>query len=147
MVLKIFKGMWFLSMLAVLANLLYVYAGLPEKVIIQEESTGRVLANREFLFYALTGLLLIVNLLVYLAAHVYRENEDFRSWLHGQTISINLFFILSLNFIQVYNSSERFDFSRVGPIIYGSVVLVVLWAASWPVYLVYRKFFPKQVVL
>jgi hypothetical protein len=139
--------MWFLSVLALLANLLYVYAGLPENVIVQDESTGRVLANREFLFYAITGLLLLVNVLVYLAAHLYRDNEDFRSWLHGLTISINLFFILSLNFIQVYNSSEKFDFSRVGPIIYGSVGLVVLWAAAWPLYLLYRKFFPKQVVL
>src|SRR4051812_2903329 len=47
MVLKIFKAVWFLSVLAVLANLLYVYAGLPEQVLIQDESTGRLLVNRE----------------------------------------------------------------------------------------------------
>ena len=36
MALKLLKGVWFLSMLAALATLLYVYAGLPQEVVVQE---------------------------------------------------------------------------------------------------------------
>jgi hypothetical protein len=146
MVLKMFKAMWFLSMVAVLANLLYVYAGLPPDVIIQDDETSKVVASREFLFYAMTFVLMVVNVLVYVAARTNRTDEDFRSWLHGLLITINLFFILALNFIQTYNSAEKFDYNSIGAIIYGSVILIVLWAAAWPAYNLFRKFFPKQAV-
>jgi hypothetical protein len=146
MVLKIFKGIWFLSVLVVLANLLYVYASLPESVVIQEESNGAILANREFLFYVLTLLLMIVNVMVYIIAKMFPENEDFRSWFHGLIITMNIFFVFAMNLVQVYNSSENFDYSRIGFIIYGSVILVVLWAVSWPLYVIYRKIFAKQAV-
>ena len=146
MVLKIFKAVWFLSMLAVLLNLLYVYAGLPQDVIIQQEETGQVIAGREFFFYVTTFILMVVNVLVYIAAKTNRSNEDFRAWLHGLVVTINIFFILALNFIQVFNSAEKFDYSRIGFIIYGSVILILIWAAAWPVYNLFRKFFPKQAV-
>jgi hypothetical protein len=147
MILKLFKAMWFLSMLAVLVNLLYVYASLPEQIVVQDETDGRVLANREFFFYAITMILVLVNVLVYITSKLYAANEDFRAWFHGLIITMNIFFILALNLIQVYNSSEKFDFSKIGFIIYGSVGLVVAWSVSWPVYTLFRKFFPKQAVL
>jgi hypothetical protein len=146
MVLKIFKALWFLSVLVVLANLLYVYASLPESVVIQEESTGAIIANREFLFYVLTALLLVVNVMVYIIGKMFESNEDFRSWFYGLIITMNIFFVFAMNLIQVYNSSENFDYSRIGFIIYGSVGLVVLWAVSWPVYVIYRKLFVKHEV-
>ena len=141
-----FKAGWFLSMVAVLASLLYVYAGLPEEVIIQEKESGKVVAGREFLFYATMFILMVVNVLVYISAKTNRENEDFRAWLHGLVITINLFFILALNFIQTYNSAEKFDYNSIGAIIYASIILMLLWAAGWPVYNLFRKFFPKEAV-
>jgi hypothetical protein len=147
MALKLFKAMWFLSAIAVFFNLLYVYAALPADVILQDEEEGKVLANREFLFYVLTALLLIINVLVYVIAKLFSSEQDFRSWFHGLIITINIFFILAMNLVQVYNSAEKFDFSRIGFIVYGSVALMVCWAVSWPLFLVYRKFFPKQAIL
>jgi hypothetical protein len=147
MVLKMFKAFWFLSVLIVLANLLYVYAALPENVVIQEESAGRVVAGREFLFYVITAVLVLVNVMVYIFSKVFSREENFRAWFHGLIITINIFFVLAMNFVQVYNSSENFDYSRIDFIIYGSVALVVLWAVSWPVYSLFRKIFPKHAVL
>lgn len=146
MALKIFKGAWFVSVLAVLANLLYVYASLPEEVIIQEESTGRIIAGREFLFYAMTGLILLVNSLVYVNSKLNAENMELRSWFHGLVITINIFFIFAMSLIQTYNSLEAFNFAEIGFIIYGSVGLVILWAISWPIYLIIRKIYPKQII-
>jgi hypothetical protein len=149
MVLKIFKALWFLSALALLVSLLFVYASLPQDVVIQEKSTGKVIANRDFLFYAITALLLLVNVLVYFVGKLYRkpQYDDFRSWFHGLIITINVFLVFAMNLIQTYNSAEKFDYSRVGFMIYGSVGLVVIWAAVWPLYALYKKIFAKELVL
>jgi hypothetical protein len=146
MILKMFKALWFLSMLAVLANLLYTYASLPEQVIVQEEATGRVMANREFFFYTSMVIIALVNVMVYFTTRLFQREEDFRSWFHGLIITINIFMIFALNLVQVYNSAEVFDFSSVGFMIYGSVMLMVLWAISWPIYSLAKKFIFKQAV-
>ncbi|MBT1705412.1 hypothetical protein [Chryseosolibacter indicus] len=145
MVLKIFKAAWFLSVLAVLANLLYVYAGLPQDVIIQDEASARVIIGKEFFFYVLTGLILFVNLLVYVIGKVYRD-EDFKSWFNGLIITINAFFIIGMSLVQVYNSNEAFNYQKIGFIIYATVALVVVWALGWPLYTLFRRFYPKQIV-
>jgi hypothetical protein len=146
MALKIFKAFWFLSVLVVLMNLLYVYASLPEQVVVQEEATGAILANREFLFYVMTAFLVFVNVLVYIISLLHRPDENFRSWFHGLVITFNIFFVFAMSLIQTYNSGEVFDFESIGFLIYGSVGLVVMWAVSWPLYAIFRKLFPKQAI-
>lgn len=147
MILKVFKAVWFLSLLGVLGNLMYVYAGLPEQVSVAEEggATAYVM-NKEALFYSALAFILIMNLLVYLFSKSITPNEGFRAWLHGLVITLNIFFVVGFSFISVYNSAEVFDYSRIGPIIYGSVILVVLWALAWPVYLISRKIFSKSAI-
>lgn len=136
--------MWFLSLLGVLANLMYVYAGLPEQVNVAEEggATTYVL-DKETLFYFALTFVAVLNLLVYLFSKSLTPNEGFRTWLHGLVITLNIFFVVGFSFIGLYNSAERFDYERIGPIIYGSVILVVLWAVAWPVYATGRRIFTK----
>jgi len=147
MVLKLFKAFWFASVMAVMINLLFVYAGLPEQVVVQEETGARILADRELFFYLVTFILIIINALVYLFSKLYSEQEHFRAWFHGLIITMNIFFILALNVVQVYNSAEKFDFSRIGFVIYASLVLMICWAATWPLYSIYRRLFAKEAVL
>lgn len=146
MILKIFKAVWFLSVLAVLVNLLFVYASLPEEVIVRDEDSGRLLANREFLFYAFIAVLLLVNVLVYGFKKVFPLDDSLRTWFHGLVITINIFFIVALNLVQVYNSAEKFDFTKIGFVIYASVYLMIAWALSWPLYRAGRKIMAKQAV-
>ena len=145
MALKIFRGVWFLSMLAVLANLMYVYAGLPEEISLATDTDTFTIGKEPF-FYTALIMIAIANALVYLFSKKLMPREDFRAWLHGFVVTLNIFFIIGLSFIGLYNSSERFDFSRIGFIIYSSVGLVVLWVISWPFYLIGKKFGAKQVV-
>jgi hypothetical protein len=84
--------------------------------------------------------------MVYLVSKFYRANEDLRAWFHGLLITINLFFVITMSLIGVYNSAEKFDYSRIGFVIYGSVGLILVWALAWPAYLLYQKFFIKPVV-
>lgn len=144
MILKVFKAVWFLSLLGVLGNLMYVYASLPEQVSVAEEggATSYVM-GKEALFYAALAFILVLNLLVYLFTKSITPSVSFRTWLHGLVITLNIFFVVGFSFIGLYNSAERFDYSRIGPIIYGSVILVALWAVAWPLYSVTRRIFAK----
>lgn len=144
MILKVFRAVWFLSLIAVLGNLMYVYAGLPEQVSVAEQggATSYVM-GKEALFYSALAFVAVLNLLVYLFSKSITPGEDFRTWIHGLVITLNFFFIVGFSFISLYNSSERFDFTRIGPIIYGSVILVVLWALAWPVYAISKRIFAK----
>jgi hypothetical protein len=146
MALKLFRGAWFLSVLVVFVSLLYNYAGLPENVVVQEEASGQLTIGRDNLFYLLVAAIVLVNVMVYLIGKVFQSDLNFRAWFHGLIITINVFFVIALSHLSLYNSAEYFDYSRIGFIIYGSVGLIILWAVSWPVYQLYRKIFVKQVV-
>jgi hypothetical protein len=133
-------------MLAVLANLLYVYASLPELVTVQEEGVELVQVNRETLFYIAMVVIALVNVLVYVFSSKIMPDELSRTWLHGLVITLNIFIIISLSYISLYNSAEQYDFSKIGFIIYGSLCLVVLWAVSLPVYKFGKKIIAKEAV-
>ena len=144
MTLKMFRAGWFLSVLVALANLLYVYASLPESVVIQENE--KVALSREWLFYILMIAIVLINLLVYLFKMMFPDEENLRAWFHGLVITINIFLILAMQALNVYNSLEAFDHSLVGMYLTGSLVLILFWAALWPVYFVVQKIFVKQAV-
>jgi hypothetical protein len=146
MTLKIFRAIWFLSMLASLASLLYVYASLPEEVVVAEDGVETLRLGRDLVFYTAMALIAMVNVLVYLFSKKVAPDEHFRIWLNGLVIAANIFFIIALSFISLYNSAEKFDFSRIGFIIYGSIGFLGLWVTSWPVYQLVRKFISKEAV-
>jgi hypothetical protein len=146
MVLKIFRAVWFLSVMAVLVRLLFGYAGWQDELVIQETEGEQLLIGKEALFYVAVGVIVMVNVVVYVFGKVYKRQEDLRTWIHGLITAINIFFIVGLSLIGVYNTYEKFDYSRINFIIYGSVGLIVLVALIWPVYAFYQKFFAKQAV-
>jgi hypothetical protein len=144
MILRLIKAIWFLSMLAALANLLYVYAGLPETVVVHEQGIEQHSLGREAVFYGALVLLALANLMVYVFGKKLMPDDWFRGWLHGLVVTFNIFSIIGLSFLGLFNSTEKFDFSRIGFIIYASVGLMVLWAAGWPVLSAIRKFISKS---
>jgi hypothetical protein len=143
MILKVFRGVWFISFLAVVANLMWVYVELPQDVVLQEQVTKLLTLNKEVLFYSWMALVGIVNVLVYVLSKKLVPDEAFRSWFIGLIILLNLFFIISLSYIGLYNSSEKFDFIRAGAILYLTIGLLGIWVTSWPVIVLIRKFSAK----
>ena len=146
MVLRIFKAIWFLSMLTTLAVLLFNYAGLPETVAVQEDGISQISINKEAFFYLCMSLLALINVLVFVINKLYTKQTDFRTWFYGLVITFNIFFIISISLINVYNSSERFNYNNIAFAVYGSLVLLILWTLAWPIYVIYLKFFPKQSI-
>ena len=146
MILKIVKGIWFFSLLIFLAVFFFNYAGLPESITVFEADAPFVM-SKEGLFYAFLALVAIMNMFVFVISRIFPEKDfEFKTWFYGLIITLNIFFIVGINFIGLYNSSEKFDYPRIGNIIYGSLVLIVIWTVSWPVYALSRKYIFKQTV-
>ncbi|MCI0751916.1 MAG: hypothetical protein L0Y35_08765, partial [Flammeovirgaceae bacterium] len=57
----------------------------------------------------------------------------------GLVITINIFLIVTFSYLQLNNSGEKFDFERIGFIIYGSLILCGLWLLAGPALLIMRK--------
>lgn len=147
MILKIFRVVWFFSIVAFLGFFMYVYASLPDPVVVMDEPE-RVVLGKETVFYSILITIAVFNMFVYVFRSLNKteEGEGFVSWFYGLVICLNLFFIVAVSYLSLFNSGERFEYDRIGPIIYGSVSLMVLWAFSWPVYLAGRKYFAKKAV-
>ena len=143
---KIFKAVWFLSMLAVLVNLLFTYAGLPLDVVVNENGGSFISVGKDNFFYLAASLIAIINALVFVVNKFYDKEMDFRTWFYGLVICLNFFFVVALNFITLYNSGDEFDYSRIEYLILGSTGLFVVWALGWPVYSLYKKIYVKEPV-
>lgn len=147
MALKLLKAIWFLSMVGALGALLYVYASLPQDVVVQDAGEAKVSISNEIFFYVMMILMAVTNVMVYIIAKVFKGNEDLRTWFYGLITTLNIFFVIGLNFISLYNSSERFDYNRIAFVIYGSLALVILWAVSWPLYIIFKEKNSKLLIL
>lgn len=146
MAVKIFKFVWFFSLLATGAIFFYVYASLPQDVMV-EDADKPLTISREILFYIVLGIIGLINVLVFVVAKLFtKEQTDFKSWFYGFVSALNLFFVTVINFLGVFNSGDRYDYSNVGVLIYGSIGLIVLWSLSWPIYALSRKFMSKQSI-
>lgn len=139
MVLKVFRSIWFLSMLVMLASLLFVYAGLPEEVVVQEDATGVSIIPKDTFFYVVMIAGCFINLLVFLIAKLMAHDTVFRTWFYGFMVTLNFFIIITLFFVSVYNSAEKFDYERISFIIYGSVGLIIVWALGLPVVKIFAR--------
>ncbi|MBL7843458.1 MAG: hypothetical protein KF846_17485 [Cyclobacteriaceae bacterium] len=140
MILKVFRGVWFISFLAVVANLMWIYAGLPEQVVIRELEVSSYAIDRDVLFYAWLAIVGIVNTMAFVFGKSSLSDEAFRTWFTGLIITINIFLIIGFSFIGLYNSTEKFDFGRVGVVLYFGLGLIGVWITSWPLIVLYRKF-------
>lgn len=148
MIVKIFKAVWFISLLAAVGVLLFAYAGFPDVIILSDNGTGPVQSmGRNELFYAAVGLLAIFNVMVFLINRFMAAGDEFfQAWFYGLVICFNVFTLVALEFFNLYNSQERYDYDSIGYIIYGSVGLIVLWASLWPDGQLVKMFMPKREV-
>jgi len=151
MILKIFRVVWFFSILAVLGFFMYTYAALPDPLVILDGKEQLTIGKGTW-FYAILALVAIFNMFVYVLrslnknrpASQSQEGEGFVAWFYGLVICFNVFIIVAVSYISLFNGGERFEYARIGIIIYGSIMLMVVWALSWPIYLIGRKIFPKK---
>lgn len=141
MILKIFRVVWFFSILGVLGFFMYTYASLPDPIVILDD-TEQISIGKEVWFYSVLFLVAVFNMFVYVFRSLHKNRTDataFLSWFYGLVICLNLFFIVAVSYISLFNGGERFEYHRIGIIIYGSIGLMIAWAFAWPVYLIFAK--------
>jgi hypothetical protein len=147
MILKVFKAVWFLSLMILFGVFFYVYASLPEWVTVHQEGVNRTEISREGVFYSALAAIAVVNTMVFLISRLFKGTDaDFASWFYGLVIALNGFFAIALSYVSLFNSGEKFQYDRLGIIIYGSISLVVLWAISWPIFALFKKYGGKPAV-
>lgn len=136
MILKIFRVVWFFSVLAVLGFFMYTYASLPDPLVVMDDQE-QVIISKEVWFYAILFIVAIFNMFVYVFRSLNKsrpEGEAFVSWFYGLVICLNFFVIVAVSYVSLFNGGERFEYERIGFIIYGSIILMIAWAFAWPVY-------------
>ncbi len=144
MALKIFKGLWFFSLLGLLATFFYIYAGLPEQVVLWEGEVDTSI-SKNGLFYLAILLMAFINVLVFIVTRLmFNDVRGFHGWFYGLITTINIFFIATLLLIHVLNSGERYDYTGMAPAIYGSLFLVAAWIIGWPIYAISQRITSKQ---
>jgi energy-coupling factor transporter transmembrane protein EcfT len=115
-----------------------------EEVVVQETVEGSFRISRETFFYMVLALLTIINVLVFIIARIMVRSEDFKSWFYGLVITFNIFFMVGIGFVALYNSGEEYDYSRLQPVMYGSIGLLLLWSFAWPLYVSYKRLAGKS---
>jgi hypothetical protein len=145
MVVKIFKAVWLFSLVATMSVFLYNYASLPEEIVFSDSSSFSL--SRNAVFYLALALLAVINSLIFVVPRIFPDRSAFfLAWFCGLVTFLNLFIIVALQFISLFNSQERFNYQSIGYIIYGSLAMVVLWSSLWPVYSIIQRFTSKQAV-
>lgn len=145
MILKIFKAVWFLSLLLLLGIFMYVYASLGQEVSLGEG--GMASLSREAIFYVLIVLIAFVNAAVFVFSRLVGDGRgEWVAWFYGLVVTLNLFFIAVMAYLNVVNSGEKYDFARLGILINSSLGITIAWMVGWPVYTYARRLFSKQSV-
>ena len=133
-----FKVVWFVSLLAMTAVFVYCYASWPQVVNLSEPE-GDISLDKGILFYSCLALAALFNALVFVVSRM-KYSEAFSTWFYGLVASFHAFLVSGLIFITIFNSLEKYDYARVGPTLYASIILLILWSAGWPVYSLYIRF-------
>jgi hypothetical protein len=139
---KIFKVAWTVSLLAMVVVFIYSYASWPEEVSLGEGGKDFGI-DRNTLFYVCLLLVGVFNALVFVVTRM-NFSEAFGTWFYGLVISFHIFFITASIFITILNSSEKYDYSMIGPTVYVSIGLLLISIIAWPVYLVVGKYFVAE---
>ena len=137
MILKVFKVVWFISMFAMMGVFIYAYASWPERVSFSEFDESLSL-SKSSVFYACLLLTALFNTLVFIISRM-KYSAAFTTWVYGFVTSFHAFLITGLIFITIFNSLEKYNYSMIGPSLYATIILLLVWSIGWPLYLIYSK--------
>lgn len=134
---KIFKVIWFVSLLAMMGVLVYCYASWPEAVYLNDANPPQTL-GKSALFYAVMGLLAIFNMLAFVFPKL-NYSDTFMAWFFGMLACLHFFLISGITFVTTFNSMENYNYANIGPLLYASFGLLSAWILAGPVVAVLSK--------
>ncbi len=140
---RLVKFGWYFSIFLFLGVLLWVYAYLPNNVGIHADSRGAAdeFLSKESLFYMLLGLFLLINVAFYALYKLIHlqylktlnphdleskrsKKQDLADWLLGFAGVLNIFLILTMAYLGIFNNQEGVTISHYAPVVYAGPVLI-----------------------
>jgi hypothetical protein len=142
---KIFKVIWFVSLLTMMGVLIYCYASWPEAVYLSDSNPPQML-GKSALFYSVIGLLGIFNMLAFVFPKL-KYSDTWMAWFFGVLVCLHIFLVSGTIFITIFNSSESYNYANIGPMLYTSLGLLAAWVLAGPVVAVISKKQAQRQVL
>lgn len=142
MVLKVFKVIWIISLLAVCAVFFYAYSTLQEQVVLGMDIPT---ISKTLFFYSFISIIAVFNGIAFGALKIFGDYWK-RAWFYGLLTTLHLFLSATFIFLAIINSNERYDYGNLGPTVVGSFVIFILWILAFPVIpLLTRSFSEKRI--
>ena len=130
------------TLLGALATLFFLYADAPQLVVVYKQGDFVYRIPKGMLFYITLGTLVVPHFLIAVIANFMKQlkfGDKSVNWFGSFSIVVNVFFAISLIFIDILNSLENFDFNYFGYL----TILGLLILVGWVIGMLY---FPKQKV-
>ncbi|UXP31684.1 hypothetical protein N6H18_15145 [Reichenbachiella agarivorans] len=151
---KAIRFCYLISIPIFLAVLSYYYALMPETVSVYFDANGLAtytVAKGNF-FYACIGIFALTNGLIMLYRRLTKHAVDMSlidfsemnktesnyHWFGGLSLMFNVCYILSIVFIGLYHSKEKFDITDYAALVYLGPIFIILWI-FWFIYLQFTK--------
>ena len=141
---RLIKYLWFITVLALLASLLWIYASLPNEVGVLANEFGEAnefLEKNQF-FYVFFGFFALINIILFgLRNMLVSQTERFShqldpsrrslqlslsQWMLAFASSLNIFFILALVYLAAFNSTDVNSLQTYQVLVYAGPVLIGL---------------------
>jgi|GEM_PF-5636172 len=130
---KVIKGFWLLTLLLVFIILMYVYASLPEAVYYSETHS---LDNNTF-FYVALAIIAFVNFPLYALSLKFKKDQALAQAIYGWIFTLatvlNGFLFVALQYINLFNSTERVNYSYYGYYLYICLAFLVGCIVALPI--------------
>lgn len=129
MVLKVFKVIWIISLLAVCAVFFYAYSTLQEQVSMGMELPA---VSKTLFFYSFISIIAVFNGIAFGGINLFGQSWK-KVWYYGVVTVLHLFLSATFIFLAIVNSNERYDYENLGPTVIGSFLFFVLWISAFPI--------------
>jgi hypothetical protein len=134
-----------LSLLGGLATLMFVYADVPQMVIVYKQADLVYRIAKDVLFYVALATMVVPHFIVGQIARMLSKMNfapQVSNWFALFTVVTNIFFIVSLYFVNILNSLEKFDFNYFGYLTVLGLLLVLGWIGVM-LYLLFKNTKPS----
>ncbi len=140
---KVFKSIWWFSIIGIFTVLMWVYASLPSFVNIEAAELFKypVQFKKEPFFYIALAVVVVFNFLIYggglwMAKKTRPLAAALSSWFFAFGIALNFFLIVGLNTINTLNSGEKVNTGGVELLVWLSLAFLAIAALALPVLVV-----------
>ena len=132
---NIIKGFWFVTFVLVFGILLYVFASLPEQVHYSENNT----VDSNTFFYVALAIIAFTNFPLYALSLKFKKDESLARTIYGWIFTLatvlNGFLFIVLQYMSLFNSSEKVNYSFYGYFLYICLAMLVGCMVALPIIL------------